>query len=138
MKHNPIILSIITILLLIGCSKDASNEFDLKELTRVDISEEGSEKEFIITEEEKIKSLRNIISKIEWEIDIKPQMDKKEDMIATLFFTYDANMPERLTEYSIWFIKKDGSAAIFHREKNALGTLDKENAQALRELLINS
>ncbi|MBG9588539.1 hypothetical protein [Cytobacillus firmus] len=138
MKQNPIILSIMTILLLIGCSKDASNEFDLKQLTRVEISEEKSEQDFIITEKEKIKSLRKIISRIEWERDIKPQMAEKEDMIATLFFTYDKNMPERLTEYSIWFSEKDGSAAIFHREKNALGTLDKKNGQALRELLNNN
>lgn len=45
------------------------------------------------------------------------RMAEKEDMIATLFFTYDKNMPERLTEYSIWFSEKDGSAEIFHREK---------------------
>ena len=138
MKQNPIILSIITISLLIGCSKDAAYEFDLNQLTRVDISEENSEKELIITDKENIKSLRNIISRIEWEADIKPQMAEKEDVIATLFFTYDRDMPERLTEYSIWFSKKDGSAEIFHREKNALGTLDKENAQALKELMINS
>ncbi|MCS0673786.1 hypothetical protein [Cytobacillus firmus] len=138
MKKSPIILSIITILLLIGCSKDASNEFDLNQLTRIDISEEKSEKEFIITEKEKIKSLRKIISRIEWKTDIKPQMAENEDVKATLFFTYDKNMPERLTEYSIWFSKEDGSAAIFHREKNALGTLDKENAKSLKELIINN
>ncbi|UOE53190.1 hypothetical protein LIT38_13515 [Bacillus sp. CMF12] len=138
MKKSPMIISIITILLLIGCSNDASNEFDLNQLTRVDISEEKREKEFIITEKEKIKSLRKIISRIEWNANIKPQMTEKEDVIATLFFTYDKNMPERLTEYSIWFSKEDGSAEIFHREKNALGTLDKENAQILKELLINN
>ncbi|MFE4523339.1 hypothetical protein ACFRCQ_14690 [Cytobacillus firmus] len=59
------------------------------------------------------------------------RMAEKEDMIATLFFTYDKNMPERLTEYSIWFSEKDGSAEIFHREKNALGTLDKKMAKPL-------
>ncbi|MDF2035887.1 hypothetical protein P2R12_02670 [Cytobacillus oceanisediminis] len=138
MKKSPMIISIITILLLIGCSNDASNEFDLNQLTRVDISEEKREKEFIITEKEKIKSLRKTISRIDWEANIKPQMAEKEDVIATLFFTYDKNMPERLTEYSIWFSKEDGSAEIFHREKNALGTLDKENAQILKELLINN
>ncbi|WP_264739478.1 hypothetical protein [Cytobacillus firmus] len=83
MKKSSMIISIITILLLIGCSNDASNEFDLNHLTRVDISEEKSEKEFIITEKEKIKSLRKIISRIEWEADIKPQMAEKEDVIAT-------------------------------------------------------
>ncbi|WP_436376779.1 hypothetical protein [Cytobacillus sp. BC1816] len=44
MKKSPIILSIIIFLLLIGCSKDASNELDLDQLTRVDISQEKSEK----------------------------------------------------------------------------------------------
>ncbi|MCM3089847.1 hypothetical protein M3588_02080 [Cytobacillus sp. AMY 15.2] len=138
MKKNPSILSIIIILLLCACSKDASNEFDLDQLTRVDIIEEKSGQEFIITEEEKIKSFRNLISKVEWELDIKPQMAEKEDMTATLFFTHDKNMPERLTEYSLWFGKKDGTVVIYHKEKNALGTLDEENTRALRKLLDNS
>ncbi|MBX9974832.1 hypothetical protein [Cytobacillus firmus] len=137
MKQNPIILFIITILLLIGCSNGASNKFDLNQLTRVDFIDGNRDEEIIVTEKEKIKTLRDIIGKIEWEENIKPQMDEKEDVIATLFFTYDKNMPERLTEYSIWFSKKDGSAAIFHREKNALGTLDKENAKILKELINN-
>jgi hypothetical protein len=135
MKKSPIIFSIMMSLLLCGCSKDASNEFDLDLLTRVDIFEEN--REFIITEKEQIKSFRNLISKVEWEFDIKPQMAEKEDITATLFFTYDKNLPERLTEYSIWFGKKDGTVVIYHREKNALGTLDKENARALGELLDN-
>ncbi|MEH6986388.1 hypothetical protein [Cytobacillus firmus] len=56
-------------------------------------------------------------------------MAEKEDMKATLFFTSNKNMPERLTEYFIWFSKKDGYAVFFHREKNALGTLETKKMQ---------
>ncbi|WP_257582362.1 hypothetical protein [Lederbergia panacisoli] len=63
-------------------------------------------------------------------------MTRKEDVKATLFFAFDKNMPERLFEYFIWFNVGDASATIIDREKNALGTLDKEGSQTLKELLL--
>ncbi|AND40207.1 hypothetical protein [Cytobacillus oceanisediminis] len=136
MKKLHSLVSAISIFLLIGCSKDVPNELDLSQLTRVDFTSGNSDEEIIITEKEKIKTIRDIIGEIEWEENIKPQMDENEDAIATLFFTYDKNMPESLTEYLIWFNKEEGSAVIFDRDKNALGTLGKEKSQTLKELLI--
>lgn len=136
MVKIPITFYIIAIFFLIGCSNDVPNELDLSQLTRVDFTNGNSNEEVIVTEKEKIKTIRDIIGKIEWEENIKPQMDENEDAIATLFFTYDKNMPESLTEYLIWFNKEEGSAVIFDRDKNALGTLGKEKSQTLKELLI--
>ncbi|WP_243459248.1 hypothetical protein [Metabacillus bambusae] len=91
-----------------------------------------------MTEEEKIKALREVFAKIEWEQNVKAQMARKEDVKATLFFTFDKNMPERLFEYFIWFNQGNASATIIDREMNALGTLDKEDAQTLKDILVNN
>ncbi|MFF2449553.1 hypothetical protein ACFVSW_21145 [Neobacillus sp. NPDC058068] len=143
MKKILMNLSIVTIFLitLIGCSKEVPKEFDLNQLTRVDVqilTGEHSDNEIIITEKEKIKTLREVFAKIEWEQNVKAKMSRKEDVKATLFFTFDKNMPERLFEYFIWFNQGDASATIIDREENALGTLDKENAQTLKAILLNN
>lgn len=135
-------LSMFTIFLitLIGCSNDVPKEFDLNQLTRVDIqifADEQSDNEIIISEEEKIKTLREVFAKIEWELKVKAKMARKEDVKATLFFTFDKNMPEKLFEYFIWFNQGDASVTIIDREKNALGTLEKEDAQTLKDILLN-
>ena len=143
MKRNLFILSIFTIFLitLIGCSNEVPKEFDLNQLTRVDVeifTGENSDNETIIAEKEKIKALREVFTRIEWEQNVKAEMARKEDVKATLFFTFDKNMPERLFEYFIWFNQDDTSATIIDREKNALGTLDKEDAQTLKDILVNN
>lgn len=143
MKKILINLSVFTIFLttLIGCSNKVSKDFDLNQLTRVDVqifTDEHSDNEIIITEEEKIETLREVIAKIDWEQNVKAQMARKEDVIATLFLTLDKNMPERLFEYFIWFNQGDASATIIDREKNAIGTLEKEDAQTLKDIILNN
>ena len=142
MKKILMNLSMFTIFLitLIGCSNEVPKEFDLNQLTRVDIqifADEHSDNEIIISEEEKIKTLKEVFAKIEWEQNVKAKMARKEDVKATLFFTFDKNMPERLFEYFIWFNQGDASVTIIDREKNALGTLEKEDAQTLKDILLN-
>ncbi|MBS4202262.1 hypothetical protein KHA93_21865 [Bacillus sp. FJAT-49732] len=143
MKINIINLSLLTILLttLISCSNEAPKVLDLNQLTRVDVqifTGENSDNEIIIAEEEKIKTLREVFAKIDWDKNEKAEMARKKDVKATLFFTFDKNMPERLFEYFIWFNLSDGSATIFDREKNALGTLENKDAQTLKEMLLNN
>lgn len=142
MKKILMNLSMFTIFLitLIGCSNEVPKEFDLNQLTRVDIqifADEHSDNEIIISEEEKIKTLKEVFAKVEWEQNVKAKMARKEDVKATLFFTFDKNMPERLFEYFIWFNQGDASVTIIDREKNALGTLEKEDAQTLKDILLN-
>jgi hypothetical protein len=128
------------IIILFGCSDEVPKEFDLKQLNRVDVqilTGEHSDNERIIAEEEKINALREVFAGIEWEQNVKAEMTRKEDVKATLFFRYDKNMPERLFEYFIWFNQGNASATIIDREKNALGTVDKEDAQTLKEVLVH-
>lgn len=132
----------ISVITLIGCSNNNFlKEFDLNQLTRVDVqifTGEKSDTETIISEEEKIVTLRELFAKVEWEENVKAEMARKEDVKSTLFFTNDKNMPERLIEYYIWFNQGGTIATIMDREKNALGTLDKEDAQTLKDTLVNN
>lgn len=143
MKKIIINLCILTIFIttLIGCSHKVPEDFDLTKLTRVDVyisKDEQSDHEVIITEDEKIKTLRKIFAKIEWEQNIKVEMTRKEDVKATLFFSLDKNMPETLFEYFIWFNQGDISATIIDRENNAMGTLEKEYTQTLKDILVDN
>lgn len=143
MKKILINLSIFTIFLttLIRCSNEVPKEFDLNRLTRVDVQifiDEHSDNEIIIAKEEKMKTLREVFAKIDWKRNVKAEMAQKEDMKATLFFTFDKNMPERLIEYFIWFNQGDASATIIDRERNAYGALDKLDVQTLKYILLNN
>ncbi|PFN10120.1 hypothetical protein [Bacillus cereus] len=136
-------LSIFTIFLttLIGCSNEVPKEFDLNQLTKVNVQlfiDGNSDNEIIITEEEKIKALREAFEKIDWEQDAKAEIAQKEDVKVSLFFTFDKNMPERLIEYFIWFNQGDASATIIDSEKNTYGTLGKIDAQTLKNRLLNN
>ncbi|MBE4910078.1 hypothetical protein IMZ08_18745 [Bacillus luteolus] len=143
MKKGIIKLFILNFFLitLLGCSQKVPNDFDLNQLTRVDVQifdGEDNEKENIITDEKTITTLREMLGKIEWEFNVKAKMTRKEDVKATLFFTFDKNMPERLLEYFIWFNQGDDSVTFIDREKNALGTFNKEDAQILKNILENN
>lgn len=133
---------IISVMFLIGCINKAPNEFDLNQLTRVDIEvvkpDESYEEAVMITDEETVDALRKAIKQIKWEPNVEPKMARKEDVKATLFFEYDENMPERLFEYQIWFNQSNDTATIISNNvQEGYGTLDKENAQALVNILLN-
>lgn len=134
------IINIIFALFLIGCN--ASNDFKLNQLTRVDVevvkADESYEEVVMITDEETIDILRRAFKQIKWEPNAEPKIARKEDVKITLFFKYDKNMPERLFEYHIWFIQSNGTATIIsNNEKEGLGTLDKDNANILENILLN-
>ena len=135
-----LLLNTIVLTTIVGCATKVPKEFDWSQLTRVDVqifTEENNDNEIIIAEEEKIKSLREVFAKIKWEENVKAEMDRKEDVNATLFFTFDKNMPERLFEYFIWF-NQDDISTIIDREKNALGTLNKDDTKTLKDTVLNN
>ncbi|MBW8350161.1 hypothetical protein K0H71_12000 [Bacillus sp. IITD106] len=143
MKKLMIMLLLNTIVLttIVGCATKVPKEFDWSQLTRVDVqifTEENNDNEIIIAEEEKIKSLREVFAKIKWEENVKAEMDRKEDVNATLFFTFDKNMPERLFEYFIWFNHDDISTTIIDKEKNALETLNKDDTKTLKDIVLHN
>ncbi|WP_043931872.1 hypothetical protein [Bacillus sp. EB01] len=134
------IIFAIFLLTLIGCSNKGNLEYDLDKLTRVDVekfTEEQKSQETIIMQEEQLKTIREVIGRIHWEQNVKVGMMRKENFKVTLFIANEKDMPERLYEYFILFYP-GGSASIVDREKNAVGTLDKENALKLEDIFMEN
>lgn len=121
-------------LLLVACSEKE------EPLTRVDVqqvNEEGNAGEVVmITAQEKIDMISKSLKHVKWEPNTKVSMARKEDVFATLFYTYDENMPERPYEYRIWFNENETAEIISNNEKEGYGTLDKENSQNLKNALL--
>ena len=135
-------VSIVFSIFLIGCTNKVPKEFNLNQLTRVDVevvkANESYEEPVMITDKETIDVLRKTFKQIKWEPNVEPKMARKEDVKATLFFEYDKNMPERLFEYKIWFNQNNDTATIISNiESENYGILDKDNAQTLETILLN-
>lgn len=109
-----------------------------RQLTRVDVQKietEGNyEDVLMITDSKSIELLRQAFEQIKWDNNmVKLEMARKPDIKATLFYTFDENMPEKLYVYKIWFNENAGTATIISNNENAsYGELDKDNAQALK------
>ena len=136
------VIFIIFVMMLIGCTNKTPNKYDLNQLTRVDVegvkADESYEEAFMITDLETVDVLRKAFKQVKWEPNVEPKMARKEDVKATLFFKYDENMPERLFEYQIWFNQSNDTVTIISNNVNeGFGTLDKENAQTLENILLN-
>ncbi|MEH7113789.1 hypothetical protein V7124_15555 [Neobacillus niacini] len=137
-----LIISMVFLMFLIGCSNNGSKEVNLNQLTRVDVevvkADESYEEAVMITDVESLEVVRKSFEHIKWEPNVEPKMARKENVKATLFFEYDENMPERLFTYQIWFNQSNDTATIIsNNEKEGFGTLDKENAQILEKILLN-
>ncbi|MBT2759290.1 hypothetical protein J7E71_25825 [Mesobacillus foraminis] len=79
-----LIMCLIFAMFLAGCINKASNEFDLNQLSRVDIEvvqEDGSYGEAeMITDEETVDALGKAFKQIKWEPNAEPKMARKEDI----------------------------------------------------------
>ena len=117
-----LIISIIFTMFLIGCTNKAPKDFNLNQLTRVDVevvkADESYEESVMITDEETIDVFRKSFKKIKWEPNVEPKMARKEDVKVTLFFKYDKNMSEKLFEYEIWFNQNNDTATILSNNKS--------------------
>jgi len=67
---------------------------------------------------------------------VKPEMARKEDLLVTLFHTFDKNMPKRLYKYRLWFNTDDTATIISDNSTQGYGTLDKDNTDALKRALL--
>ncbi|MCM3676250.1 hypothetical protein M3699_20890 [Peribacillus simplex] len=116
--------------LLVGCMGEEKGQ-----LTRVDVQKidtEGNYEDVVmITDSESIDLTRRAFEQIKWDDEVV-KMARKPDIKATLFYTFDENIPERLYEYEIWFNDNAGTATIISNENESYGELDKDNAQALK------
>lgn len=70
-----------------------------------------------------------------WKISL---LTRKEDVKVTLFFQIDKNMPEKLVEYLIWFNQSNETATVIAKNENSYGTVNKENTQTLKEIVLNN
>ena len=127
---------IISILMLSGC---INTKLDINNLSRVDVekaSSDSPDNNETISEEEDLKVLRKAFKVINKE-NAKIKMSREEDVKVSLFFEYDKNNPEIIVEYLIWF-ESNGTAKIIEKDKNIYGKLDKENAQVIKDILLEN
>lgn len=136
-------LLFISNLLLMSCSNNEEKlgEMKVKQLTRIDVqavnNDESYNEAIIITDKDTVDLSKEAFEQINWEQNVKAEMNRREDVKVTLFFNIDENMPENLVEYFIWFNQGNETATIIDRVENAYGTLDKENANTLKKLMLN-
>jgi len=139
-KSLTIIL--ISTLLLISCSNNEEklSKVNVKQLTRVDVQvvkpDESYDEAVMITDKDIVDLSRVIFDQIELQQNVKAEMDRREDVKVTLFFSVDKHMTEKLVEYFIWFNDGNETATIIDRVENTYGTMDKENATKLKELVL--
>ena len=94
---------------VIGCTSKAPKDFNLNQLTRVDIevvkADESYEEAIMITDEETVDELRKIFKQIKWEPNVEPKMARREVCTGNPIFQNHRlrYMPERSSEYQIWF-----------------------------------
>ena len=73
---------------------------------------------------------------MKWEPNTEAKMARKEDLLVTLFYTVDKNMPERVYEYKIWFNQNETATMITNHENEGYGTLDQHNSRNLKNVLL--
>ncbi|HHW36710.1 MAG TPA: hypothetical protein GXX18_05625 [Bacillales bacterium] len=133
---KQIVMLFFTLMLFTGCSSQNSEE-----LTRIDVQKVNKQGDYedasIITDAKTLNLLRSSFEEVEWQPYIKPKMSRNADVLATLFYTFDKNMPEKLFEYRIWFNDNDTATIISNNEKEGYGTIDDENAKILKSNLFN-
>jgi hypothetical protein len=133
MKIKCLSFLFIFTILLVACSKE--------NLTRVDVQKVNKEGDYeatlTIINKETIDLLQNSFEKVNWDPNTKVEMARREDILATLFYTFDEDQPERLYEYRIWFNGKGTATIISNNEKEGYGILDKDNAEKLKKGLLN-
>ncbi|MFF5400191.1 hypothetical protein ACFY5J_22890 [Peribacillus butanolivorans] len=121
-------------LLLVGCKGE-----DTEQLTRVDVQKidaEGKyEEALMITDNESIELLSEAFKQIKWD-NRMVKMARKPDLNATLFYTFDENMPERIVEYEIWFNENGTATIISNNDNKSYGELDNESAKTLINILL--
>ncbi|WP_416118278.1 hypothetical protein [Peribacillus butanolivorans] len=107
---------------------------DTEQLTRVDVQKIDAEGKYVealmITDNESMELLSEAFKQIKWD-NRMVKMARKPDLIATLFYTFDENIPERIVEYEIWFNENGTATIISNNENKSYGELDNESAKTL-------
>lgn len=120
------------LLIVSACSKE-EQLIEKEELTRIDVQKTNENGDITITDKETIKSS---LDSVKWEPNVKAEMERKEDLLITLFYTFDKNMPERLYKYRVWFNTDDTATIISDDSTQGYGTLDKDKTNILKRVLL--
>lgn len=126
-----------------GKSPNSENQEVLEEegeLTRAEVQKvkenEHSADVVTITDPSKLDTIKKSLENVKWEPNVQVEMAREQDVIVTLFYAFDKNMPERLYEYRIWFEVRTATI-ISNKESEGYGRLDWENTQNLKAALAN-
>lgn len=121
------------LLLMVGCTTKGKGK---GKLTRIDVFI-GNQEETHIQDKSTLDLVEKISAKVKWEPNTFPKIGQEADVKVVFFYEVKKNLPEKLTEYEIWFNEDTGTAAIIStNEKEGYGTLDKENTAALKNIFI--
>lgn len=137
----------IFIIFIYGCNNANNNVSfetsgqDLNQLLKVDVQklnlDSSNSKYVTITDKENLILLGKIFGEIEWHRNIEVEMERREDYTISLFYELDkSGNPKVIVEYLIWF-NTDETATIILKD-GTYGTLDKENVQVLKEILLKA
>lgn len=135
MRNLWLILS----LCMMGSLFAACSDEDESYLTRVDIlavNNEVMEEEEMIVDLVTLDSIKSLLGEVRWEPNSSPELERTEDLVATLFYTENDNNQEQLYLYRMWFNSDDSLSIISDHEDEGYGTLDKENAEKLKSLFL--
>lgn len=121
-------------LLLAACSNEASlTRVDVQLASQYDTYEDVKK----IMDPEALESLEKVIQEVEWDNTITVDMARQPDVKAVLFYQEEKEMPERLVRFDVWFNEEAGTATIVSdKENQGYGKADQEQAEVLRELLL--
>jgi len=137
MKKKMTFFALISVFLLLmaGCTTKGKGKGKGK-LTRIDVLT-GNQGETHIQDKDTFELVEKLSEQIKWEPNKIPSMAREADVKVVFFFEVKKNLPEKLTEYEIWFNENTGTATIIStNEKEGYGMLDKENATALKNIFI--
>lgn len=122
---------LLLLMVLAGCNNPL--------LTRIDVYKVGDteSEEIIISDNKELTAIESVFGEIIWEPNTKASMERNEDVKAVFFIQKEKNMPEKLTEYKIWF---DGSSATFissNPEESYGRLLDKKKSSYLKSKFLD-
>ena len=139
MKNTiSLIYLLFLVIILVACSVEE------EQLTKVDVQKtdkEGNyEDKIVIVDKEKIDLIKKFLENTKWKPNTKAEMARKEDILATLYYTNNTNGTtsfKKKYQYRIWFNANETAIIISSNQTEGYGTLDKENSQNLKKILLN-
>ncbi|AQQ53472.1 hypothetical protein [Planococcus lenghuensis] len=119
-------------IMLAGFLAACSNE----EVRRVGIVETKTEEAVMITEEQTVEDINNVIRELEWQDGDPGIGNEPPEYEVTLFIERDEDLPEQLNEFSVWVIHLGiGPAGIIVEEETGNAA---ELEQAEVQVFINA